>query len=98
MSVIRDPELESLLAGLHARSDEQAAAMRSFDARRTGQAPPPAVKEARAFLSDKLVALDRDNVGIDSAIDDSGYRQFSRAPQSCDLGSIIVRGKQPPQA
>jgi hypothetical protein len=30
MSVIRDPELESLLAGLHARSDEQAAAMRSL--------------------------------------------------------------------
>jgi hypothetical protein len=24
MSVIRDPELESLLAGLHARGDEQA--------------------------------------------------------------------------
>ena len=81
MSVIRDPELESLLAGLHARSDEQAAAMRSFDARRTGQVPPPAAKEARAFLSDKLVALDRDKVGIDSAIDDSGYRQFGRAPQ-----------------
>ena len=60
MSVVRDPELESLLAGLHARSDEQAAAMRSFDARRTGQVPPPAAKEARAFLSDKLVALDRD--------------------------------------
>lgn len=58
MSVIRDPELESLLAGLHARSDEQAAAMRSFDARRTNQVPPPAPKEARAFLSDKLVALD----------------------------------------
>ena len=36
MSVIHDPELESLLAGLHARSDDQAAAMRSFDARRTG--------------------------------------------------------------
>jgi predicted O-methyltransferase YrrM len=58
VSVIRDPELESLLAGLHARSDEQAAAMRSFDARRTNQVPPPAPKEARAFLSDKLVALD----------------------------------------
>jgi len=60
MSVIRDPQLENLLAGLHARSDEQAAAMRSFDARRTGQVSPPAAKEARAFLSDKLVALDRD--------------------------------------
>jgi predicted O-methyltransferase YrrM len=60
MSVIRDPELESLLTGLHSRSDEQAAAMRSFDASRTNQAQPPAAKEARAFLSDKLVALDRD--------------------------------------
>jgi predicted O-methyltransferase YrrM len=60
MSVICDPELESLLAGLHARSDAQAAAMRSFDASRTDQALPPAAKAARAFLSDKLVALDRD--------------------------------------
>ena len=60
MSALRDPELESLLAGLHARSDEQAAAMRSFDASRTDQMEPPAAKEARAFLSDKLVALDPD--------------------------------------
>jgi predicted O-methyltransferase YrrM len=60
VSVIGDPELESLLASLHARSDEQAAAMRSFDASRTNQVPPPAPKEARAFLSDKLVALDSD--------------------------------------
>jgi predicted O-methyltransferase YrrM len=60
MSVIHDPELEALLAGLHARSDGQALAMRSFDASRTDQAQPPAAKEARAFLSDKLVALDPD--------------------------------------
>jgi len=60
MSVLRDPELESLLAGLHARSDEQAAAMRSFDARRDRASAAAAAKEARAFLSDKLVALDRD--------------------------------------
>jgi predicted O-methyltransferase YrrM len=60
MSVIRDPELESLLATLHARSDAQAAVMRSFDASRTDQAQPPSPKEARAFLSDKLVALDSD--------------------------------------
>jgi predicted O-methyltransferase YrrM len=59
VSVIGDPELESLLAGLHARSDQQAAAMRSFDAGRTNQVPP-APQEARAFLSDKLVALDSD--------------------------------------
>ena len=60
MSALRDPELENLLAGLHARSDQQALAMRSFDAGRTDHAQPPSAKEARAFLSDKLVALDRD--------------------------------------
>ena len=58
MSVIGDPGLEALLAGLHAKSDAQAAAMRSFDASRTDQAPSPS--EARAFLRDKLVALDSD--------------------------------------
>jgi predicted O-methyltransferase YrrM len=56
--VIGDPRLEALLAGLHARSDAQAAAMRAFDAERGDQAQPPSPKEARAFLSDKLVALD----------------------------------------
>jgi len=60
VTVIRDPELECLLDDLHARSDAQAAAMRTFDASRTSQAQPPAAKEVRAFLSDKLVALDRD--------------------------------------
>jgi predicted O-methyltransferase YrrM len=60
MSAVRDPELEALLAGLHARSDAQALAMRNFDASRTDQAQPPTATEARAFLSDKLVALDRD--------------------------------------
>jgi predicted O-methyltransferase YrrM len=59
MSVIRDPELQSLLAGLHSRSDEQAAAMRSFFDP-TNQAQPPAARETKAFLSDKLVALDSD--------------------------------------
>jgi predicted O-methyltransferase YrrM len=60
VSVIGDPALEALLAGLHARSDAQAAAMRSFDAERSSEAHPPSPKEARAFLSDKLVALDSD--------------------------------------
>lgn len=54
MSVLHDPELERLLARLHARSDEQREAMRdaapdSHDAAGTKQ-----------FRSDKLVALDRD--------------------------------------
>jgi len=60
VSVVGDPTLEALLAGLHAQSDAQAAAMRSFDAERTDQAQPPSPKEARAFLRDKLVALDSD--------------------------------------
>jgi predicted O-methyltransferase YrrM len=60
VSVIGDPKLEALLAGLHAQSDAQALAMRSFDAERTGEAEPPSPKEARAFLRDKLVALDPD--------------------------------------
>ncbi len=60
MSVIRDPALESLLTDLHARSDGQAAAMRSFEASLTNQAQPPTTQEAKAFLSDKLVALDSD--------------------------------------
>jgi predicted O-methyltransferase YrrM len=58
--VIGDPRLEAMLAGLHARSDAQAAAMRAFDSERTGEAQPPSPKEARAFLRDKLVALDSD--------------------------------------
>ncbi len=32
MSVLQDPKLESLLATLHARSDEQLAALRTYDA------------------------------------------------------------------
>ena len=60
MSVIGDTKLEALLAGLHARSDAQTAAMRAFDTDRTEQARPPSPKEARAFLRDKLVALDPD--------------------------------------
>ena len=51
MRVLHDPKLEGLLAALHARSDEQLAAL------------PPAADEAarlKAFRSDKLVALDRD--------------------------------------
>jgi predicted O-methyltransferase YrrM len=60
VSVIGDPRLEALLAGLHARSDAQAAAMRAFDADRASEAKPPSPKEARTFLRDKLVALDSD--------------------------------------
>jgi hypothetical protein len=60
MSVLRDQELERLLATLHARSDEQVAAMEIYHAERTKKAQPPTEAEVKAFRSDKLVALDRD--------------------------------------
>jgi predicted O-methyltransferase YrrM len=60
LSVIRDPKLESLLASLHARSDAQMEAMKSFDAGRASQVQPPVEAEIKVFRRDKLVALDRD--------------------------------------
>ena len=59
-SAIHDPKLGSLLASLHARSDAQMAAIRSYDAERAASAQPPADSEIKAFRRDKLVALDRD--------------------------------------
>lgn len=64
MSVVRDPELERLLAALHARSDEQVAAMRSYYAERAKDAHPPTEDEIKAFRSDKLVALDRNKAEL----------------------------------
>lgn len=55
MSVIRDPELERLLATLHAQSDEQAVATAH---------PSPTTDELKAFRRDKLVALDRDKAEL----------------------------------
>ena len=60
MGVLCDPELESLLDGLHESSDAQVAAMRSYYAERAKQARPPSEDEIKAFRRDKLVALDRD--------------------------------------
>src|SRR6202521_6073519 len=63
MSVLQDSRLESLLARLHARSDEQLQAMRGHREERAKQPPLSAEEEAahtKAFVSDKLVALDRD--------------------------------------
>ena len=64
MSIIRDPELQSLLAALHAKSDQQASLVRSFEARRTGVENAPSAEDIRAFRSDKLVALDRDKAAF----------------------------------
>ena len=66
MGVLGDPRLEELLARLHAKSDAQMEAMR------TRQADPDAAslpaeeraRRAKAFVSDKLVALDRDKAEL----------------------------------
>jgi predicted O-methyltransferase YrrM len=60
VSVLDDPGLERMLADLHARSDEQLAAIRSFHARHANDAHPPTDDEIRIFRSDKFVALDCD--------------------------------------
>ena len=54
MSVIADPQLKRLLDGLHARSDGQVVALEGFDRDQATES------ELKTFLSDKLVALDRD--------------------------------------
>jgi len=54
LSVIDDPQLKRLLDDLHARSDGQVADLERFDRDRATEG------ELKAFLSDKLVALDRD--------------------------------------
>jgi predicted O-methyltransferase YrrM len=60
MSVLHDPALERLLAALHARSDEQIAALQRFFTQRADAAQPPTEAEIKTFRSDKFVALDRD--------------------------------------
>jgi predicted O-methyltransferase YrrM len=57
MSILQDAKLQHLLAVLHARSDDQIATTTAFYG---GRGTPPTDEEVRAFLSDKLVALDRD--------------------------------------
>jgi predicted O-methyltransferase YrrM len=63
MSVLHDPLLERLLAKLHEESDAQTQAIREhYDERNVAADRPPAEQAARtkAFLRDKLYALDRD--------------------------------------
>lgn len=63
MTMIQDPVLERLLAGLHARSDAQIAMLRELEARRAGPNPPDK-HELKELLSDKFVALDRDKANF----------------------------------
>jgi predicted O-methyltransferase YrrM len=63
MSVLHDPRLEDLLATLHARSDEQMAAIHRFHEERSNRrqiSQEDEEADTKAFRRDKLVALDRD--------------------------------------
>jgi len=60
MSVLCDPQLERLLAVLHAKSDEQVPLIANFFAQRSADARLANDAEVKTFRSDKLVALDRD--------------------------------------
>jgi predicted O-methyltransferase YrrM len=62
LSVIHDPELERLLAALHARSDAQAALLKRHEAGRAEDALTE--DDIRDFRRDKLVALDRDKAEL----------------------------------
>ena len=58
MSVIADPQLKVLLDGLHGRSGDQVTTLEGFDRDRATES------ELKTFLSDKLVALDRDKAEL----------------------------------
>jgi predicted O-methyltransferase YrrM len=62
MNGLADPKLEGLLDRLHRASLDQDAAMSSFFSARVaaGEDLSPETGEVKAFLTDKLVALDRD--------------------------------------
>jgi predicted O-methyltransferase YrrM len=60
MSVLGDPQLERLVAALHAKSDEQVPLISDFFGQRSGDARLATDGEVKKFRSDKLVALDRD--------------------------------------
>jgi len=62
--VLHDPELERLLGTLHARSDEQVAAIASYHVQRAQEGRPPTADELKTFRRDKLVALDRDKAEL----------------------------------
>jgi predicted O-methyltransferase YrrM len=63
MGVLNDPKLEARLAALHARSDRQIAEMEAHFATLPPRGSRPADEESilvKAYLADKLVALDAD--------------------------------------
>jgi predicted O-methyltransferase YrrM len=63
MTILNDPNLERLLDRLHQRSDIQTSAIREHYAERdnaVNRAPEEQAALTKAFLADKLYALDRD--------------------------------------
>ena len=60
MPVIDDPKLERLVTTLHAQSDAQIPLMMEDRAQREARETPPGPEALKAFVRDKLVALDRD--------------------------------------
>ena len=63
MTILNDPNLERLLDRLHERSDAQSSAIREHYAEReraVGRAPEDQAALTKAFLADKIYALDRD--------------------------------------
>src|SRR5436305_8752335 len=60
MAVLGNQALQDFLDALHAKSDEQAALIQAFEAKRDSSELSPSAEEIKAFRSDKLVALDRD--------------------------------------
>jgi predicted O-methyltransferase YrrM len=68
MGLLADPRLEAMLEALHARSDAQAEAMRNRgdEWRKEAAALSEEERQARIreFVSDKLVALDRDKAAF----------------------------------
>jgi predicted O-methyltransferase YrrM len=59
-SVLNDPKLEALLARLHAQSDSQEESMAAYYTAGSGGVQSSRAQDEKSFLSDKLVALDRD--------------------------------------
>ena len=62
-NLLFDPPLEALLEGLHARSESQTGALADYFAKRAAEGSIDWNKfddDANRFLTDKLVALDRD--------------------------------------
>lgn len=67
MSLFGDAQLEALLAELHAQNDRQAEAMKVDAAERVKELPAPGPERDAAvklYLSDKMVALDRDKAAF----------------------------------